>query len=371
MTSVLRILHTESSCGWGGQEIRILNEIKGMLKRGHAVELITPIEAEIYNAALDLGITTHALPITRKKLSSLFILRQWLSDNNQRFDIINTHSSTDSWLTALANLKQKHKLPIVRTRHVSTAINQSIATRWLYKTASDYIVTTGEALRQQLHRDNGFDLNKMRSIPTGVNFDIFNSIPSIEARKLLNLNEDNFIFGIVATLRSWKGHAYLFEAFNKFIQKYPNTQLIVVGDGPHQDKLDQQLQALNINSKVTFVGRQQNINMWVNAFDVFCLPSYGEEGVPQALMQAMATGCAVISTPVGAITEIVKHEETGLIVPPKDSDQLCNAMIRLYENTAERERLGQNASHHIHKGYGLEHMLDQMELVFNKVKSNS
>lgn len=365
MTIPLKILHTESSCGWGGQEIRILNEIKGMMERGHTIELITPAEAEIYDAALSLGITTHALPISRKKLSSLFKLKQWLRHNHHRFDVINTHSSTDSWLVALANLKQKK--PIVRTRHVSTPINQSKATKWLYHSASNYIVTTGEALRQQLHNENGLDLDKMCSVPTGVNFDIFSSIPLTTARKSLNLDQEAFIFGIVATLRDWKGHSYLFEAYNEFIKTHPNTQLIVVGDGPHQRVLEKQLQDLNIKNKVTFVGRQQNINLWVNAFNVFCLPSYGEEGVPQALMQAMAVGCAVISTPVGAIREIVKHEETGLIVPPKDIKSLYEAMTRLYKDPAERKKLGDEASVHIHKNYGLESMLDQMELIFHKV----
>ena len=98
----MKILHTEASRGWGGQEIRILTEAAGMIARGHAVELACPADARIFAEAPRYGIPAHALPIGRKNLAGLRAMRAFLRDHP--CDVINTHSSTDTWLVALASL---------------------------------------------------------------------------------------------------------------------------------------------------------------------------------------------------------------------------------------------------------------------------
>ena len=139
----MRILHTENSQGWGGQEIRILTEAAGMIKRGHEVQLIAPREARIFDEAQKHGVPVTALPIAKKRLPGFFALRRWLNANP--VDVINTHSSTDSWLVALACATLAHAPTIVRTRHVSAPVSTNAATRWLYASAASAIVTTGEA----------------------------------------------------------------------------------------------------------------------------------------------------------------------------------------------------------------------------------
>src|SRR5258707_372569 len=99
--TALRILHTESSLGWGGQEIRILTEAAGMIARGHQVELACPRRASIHAEAARHGVPVHALALDRKRPRGVIALRRLLSTN--AFDVINAHSSTDAWLAALAS----------------------------------------------------------------------------------------------------------------------------------------------------------------------------------------------------------------------------------------------------------------------------
>ena len=132
----MKILHTEASCGWGGQEIRILTEARGLIGRGHQVELVCPAEAQIFTAAPDYGLPVHALPIGRKNLRGLFTLHGFL--RQRRFDVVNTHSSTDSWLAALACRTFADAPPMVRTRHLSTPAPAT--SRW----ASSPAVTSWE-----------------------------------------------------------------------------------------------------------------------------------------------------------------------------------------------------------------------------------
>ena len=370
MSDRLRILHTESSTGWGGQEIRILTEMRGMLDRGHAVTLVTPEDAQLHPAARKLGIPVHAVPIGRKNLAGLFALRRWLAGQGWAFDVINTHSSTDSWLAAVACALRPGAPPIVRTRHVSTAVNNGIGTRWLYLRATRHIVTTGEALRQQLHRDNGFPLERMTSVRTGIDLGRYRPLDQGECRRKLGL-EDVPTVGIVATLRDWKGHDILFEAWPAIRREVPGVRLVIVGDGPYRDRLDAMVARLGIGESLRFVGHQENVTEWLNAFDVFTLPSWGDEGVPQAIMQAMACGKPVVSTPVGAITEAVVADHTGLIVPPRDSAALANALIRVLGDPALRASLGRAGLQRARDQFGIDAMLDRMEAVFRAAMEKS
>src|SRR5574340_1804868 len=93
----LSIVHSESSCGWGGQEIRVLTESRGLTRRGHRVRIACNPDSNIFRAAAGYGVEAVALPLGRKRLRELFALRRWLAAEGARIDILNTHSSTDSW----------------------------------------------------------------------------------------------------------------------------------------------------------------------------------------------------------------------------------------------------------------------------------
>ena len=144
----MNIVHSEASCGWGGQEIRILVEARGMIARGHRVTVLAPVESRIFAEATRFGVPAQALPIGRKTLAGIAALRVWLI--RHPVDVVNTHSSTDSWLAALAWASMRKPPPIVRTRHISAPVPDNFASRWLYRSASRFVVTTGESLRESL-----------------------------------------------------------------------------------------------------------------------------------------------------------------------------------------------------------------------------
>ncbi len=359
----MRILHTESSTGWGGQEIRILTEAGGMLARGHAVTLLTSPDAQILPAARERGIAAHALPIGRKRLAPFLALRRWLAEHGRAYDVINTHSSTDSWLAALACRTLTDMPPIVRTRHVSTAIGPGPATRWLYLHATAHIVTTGEALRQRLHVANAFALDHMTSVPTGIDLGHYRAIDRERARAQLGLPQRPTL-GIVATLRDWKGHAHLLRAFAKLRERFGDWLLLVIGDGPQRDNLERQAHALQLGEAIRFVGNRDDVPVWLSALDLFTLPSFGDEGVPQAIMQAMACGLPVVSTPVGAIAEAVDDGQTGLLVRAADDQALTDGLARLMGDADLRARFGAAGCKRAQERFGIDIMLDRMERVF-------
>jgi glycosyltransferase involved in cell wall biosynthesis len=359
----LKIVHTEASCGWGGQEIRILEEARGLISRGHDVSVLCPPESRIYSEAPRYNVPVTALPIGRKRLRGLLALRRWL--NHNRPDVVNTHSSTDSWLTGLACATLNEPPAVVRTRHISAPIAVNAGSRWLYGRSAQHVVTTGEALRRTLITELGLSPERVTSIPTGIDTNRFAPGDKATVRQALSLDPDCPYLGIVATLRSWKGHAYLLEAFAKL--SAPGWKLLIIGEGPQSENIQTKIAALNLQDNVLLVGQKTDPETWMRALDIFCLPSYANEGVPQSIMQAMLTGLPIITTPVGAILEAVSDGETALVVEPRNANALAAAIRQLIEDEPLARRIGCAARERALARFSLEHMLNRMETLFMTV----
>jgi glycosyltransferase involved in cell wall biosynthesis len=227
------------------------------------------------------------------------------------------------------------------------------------------VVTTGESLRQALIRDLGLLPERVTSVPTGIDPARFAPGDKTAVRQALNLDLNRHYLGIVATLRSWKGHLYLLEAFAKL--DLPDWTLLIVGEGPMLENIKGKIAGLGLQQRVIMVGQQTDPEVWMRALDIFCLPSYANEGVPQSVMQAMLTGLPIVTTPVGAILEAVSDEESALVVQPRNVEALSAAIGRLIGDEALAQRLGETAQAKAKASFSQERMLDRMEAIFSMV----
>ncbi|HSC98807.1 MAG TPA: glycosyltransferase [Casimicrobiaceae bacterium] len=362
----LSIAHTESSMGWGGQEIRTLTETAGFIRRGHRVVVYAAPGARIVDEAPRFGVPIATLPLARKRVAGVRGVVHAFAENP--VDVVNAHSSTDAWLDALACCwlaGTGRPVPVlVRTRHVSIPVPRDPATRWLYRKASARVVTTGEALREQLVRDNGLDPARIDSVPTGIDASAFAPRSRQAAREALSLPLGLPVIGVVATLRSWKGHRFLLEALPRL--RHRDARLVVVGDGPQRGALEAQVAALRIGERVTFAGQQADVSRWLAALDLFVLPSYANEGVPQALLQAMFMSIPCITTDAGAIPEIARDGDTARVVRREDPLSLAHAIDDALDDPRHSAALAERARAYVVPRFGLETMLDRMEDVFRR-----
>lgn len=330
-----------------------------MSSRGHEVALVAPRESRIYEAAVERGLRAEALPIARKDLSGLLAMRRWLKTHP--VDVVNSHSSTDSWLAALACATLARAPALVRTRHISAAIPDNLPTRWLYRRATLHVVTTGEALRTRLLRDMGLAPERVTSVPTGIDTGRFVPGDREGARRLSGLPSARRLVGIVATLRSWKGHRYLIEAVKGLAS---DIGLVIVGDGPQRANIERQIRELGLSERVWLAGNQKDVRPWLQSLDVFALPSYANEGVPQALVQAMLCGLPCVTTAVGGIGEIARNGATAIVVAAEDVAELRGGLERALGDAELGARLGRAARAHCAANFGAQTMLDRMERVF-------
>jgi glycosyltransferase involved in cell wall biosynthesis len=154
------------------------------------------------------------------------------------------------------------------------------------------------------------------------------SADKAEAKRMLGISPDAFVFGAVGRLAPTKGLRYLIEAFAKVKETVQWAHLVLLGDGPCRDELKQQASKTSCCDSIHFLGHKDNIEQLYGAMDVFVLSSVAE-GMPRAILEAMAAGVPCIATEVGGIPEIIDGSDVGLLVPPRDEDALAEAMITL------------------------------------------
>lgn len=362
-----RILHTEASLGWGGQERRILAEALAMRSRGHHLALACDPRGELFTRARQRG-----LAVTPLRFGGWRNLRAWLELRRllkgEAVDVLNTHSSLDSWVGALAWQTLRRRPLWVRTRHLSTRVKNDWLTRWLYRTPAA-VITTGRATMELLRQRLGVPARRIFSIPTGVSLTDFRPREKDrEALARLEIPEDAFVFGSVAVLRSWKGHLYLLEALQKLLQQGAPAFLLIVGDGPYREVIAEKIAQLGLQSRVRMPGYQEEVAAWFALMDAVILASYANEGVPQSLLQAMAMAKPVVGTTVGGIPEVVIEDETGLLVPPRDAPALARAMARLLGDPAYGRELGRRGRELVLARFSLEQMAAEVEAVYEAVR---
>ena len=370
MNGPLSIAHTESSLGWGGQEIRTLTEAAGFIRRGHRVVVYAAAGARIVAEAPRFGVPIVALPIGRKRLRGVRSLVATLARNP--VDIVNAHSSTDAWLDALACVwleRTRRAAPVlVRTRHVSIPVPNDRATRWLYRRATARVVTTGLALREQLIRDNGLDAARVDSVPTGIDAAMFAPISSERARRQLALPQAVPLVGIIATLRSWKGHRYLIDAMQQL--RNADAHLVIVGEAHSARRSKRRW----IDSRCAGASRlpdNRTTSCAGSARSTCSCAVVCERRRSASAAAGDVRGDPCVTTDAGAIPEIARDGDTARVVPREDAQALAAAIDALLADRNAGARLAQRAREHVVPRFGLDLMLDRMERVFRTALAES
>jgi glycosyltransferase involved in cell wall biosynthesis len=366
----MKILHTEASTGWGGQDMRVLWEAKAMQERGHLVVIACAPGCPLWQAAQSENIPTEAVEFGRKiKWSAVRKVRQIIRRND--IGIVNTHSSADGWSGAVA-AKLSGRI-CVRTRHLSRRVRPNKPNQILYTKLTDFVITTGEALREQLIRENGLEPSRVASVPTGVDLEYFDPQrwPRENFRQEIGVQNDDFLWGMVAMIRRMKGHDVLADAAALLLQKQPKARFAIVGDVPTDSPVraafEAKLEEHGIADRFTMTGFRDDIPNILAGCNAAVLPSVEGEGVPQAIMQAQAMGKPVVATNVGATGEIVRENETGWLVPPSDAKALATAMQRVMDERDEAARRANQAQKLIQTQYSLQAMTDRVEEIYQSL----
>ena len=330
------IVHTEWSDGFGGQEHRILLECREMMRRGHRVRIACRPEAELFPKAQEAEIPVTPVPF--RSAADLSSIRSLFSlFRREGVHVVNTHSGKDSWVAMVAAKAAGVPL-LIRTRHISVPIRRH-AFNLIYRWTDGY-VTTGEMIREHLLGE-GIPAGRVVSIPTGVDPERFS--PSVDGsgiRSEFGVARDSFLVSMIGVLRSWKRHDLFLEAVRLLREQGIRVRALVAGEGPQRDKIAAMIRDLGLSDAVSMAGYRVDVPEILAASDALVLSSDRFEGVPQAILQALAMERPVVASPIGGIPEVVHPETTGILCPTGDASAFAGALARLAGDPALGERLG-------------------------------
>jgi glycosyltransferase involved in cell wall biosynthesis len=211
---------------------------------------------------------------------------------------------------------------------------------------ADRIVTVSRCMAEALQA-YGYDARTATFIHNGVDLRRVKATHTpAEVRRELGIDRDELIIGTAGRLSPVKGHAFLLRAAKLILEHDRRVRFVFLGAGPLKSQLLDMAADLKAERACLFVDRVMDLGVGIYdviaAMDIFALPSL-DEGVPMALLEAMALARPVVATPVGGVPEIVTNRVTGLLVPPKDEQRLADACLELVRHREWAQTLGENA----------------------------
>ncbi|MDP3538061.1 MAG: glycosyltransferase family 4 protein [Azonexus sp.] len=355
----MRILHTESSTGWGGQENRTLNELIGMRERGHDMAVLSRPGARILERAQEAGFETFTVDMRGSlDLPALFRLRSAMK--RFRADIVNTHSGRDTQLAGMAARSIFGKRPrIVRTRHLALPITSKFS----YSVLPDHVVTVSKYVENYLV-EAGVPRARITTVSTGVDFARYDrSTVAGNLREELGLAADTLLVGTVAILRAKKGHADILDGVPAVLRRFPDVHFVFAGDGAQTANLTVRIAADGLGGRVHLLGLRRDVTNVLASLDVFVLPTH-QEALGTAFIEAGAMGLPAVATAVDGVPEVVQDGRTGLLVPVKNGAAIAEALCRLLADPVYRQGMGANAAEFVRRKFSREAMAQGMERLY-------
>ena len=366
------------------EQIRILHVLSGKDKRIRPLEnLVKGLDKSMFSQVFcylrgndedhtefeTFGHDVFTLNISKKKLRTfqpLAVLQLARIIKEQGIDIVHCQLHKPTVYGTLAVYMTGKNLKVinhVRGLNRTHTFRRKLLNRALFRRISR-IIAVSHAVRDDIVRTNWMSFpDKVVTIYNGIDVQSYNdcSLSPEEARIRLGLpDKEVFVYGTVGRLAETKGQRILLEAFVRVYEKYPKSWLILAGKGRLESELHSLAVELNIHERVLFLGYRTDVPVVLRACDVFVLPSIAE-GLPGALLEAMATGVPVIASRVGGVPEILNSPDAGTMVSPSSVDELANAMERLYNmDEVERNDIGKALRERVRVEFTKEKMISAM-----------
>lgn len=288
---------------------------------------------------------------------SLFLTLQIVTMNRRsKIHIIHAQDTGYGGLSAVMSAKIL-RVPVIISSHGVRYITLSKAVKGISQKISlpfeywldlitiksaDLIITVSRSVEGYFAR-LGMKKDKLKTIPVGIKISDFKIREEVRQALRGELGVQNyFAIGFVGRFAVEKNLFTLLEAFIQVSKHCDKMKLILIGAGPLEKELKKLSHDIGINNKIIFTGIRSDVNRLLSALDVFILPSY-VEGCPTVLIEAMASGKAIIASDIPAIREIVKDGEEALLFDPHNFQQLKNLILTLYNSPELRAKLGENA----------------------------
>jgi L-malate glycosyltransferase len=339
MGSAVGIVHIVDSLDIGGTETQMVQVARRLDPHFYHVTVACLRSGGPLTEALrEKGIRIVEFPKHRTLLSfqaiyQLFRLAWFL--RREKIRVVHSH---DLW----ANLMGVPAAWIARTPVILSSQRNLAHLSWytpfrrkvirLIYHLSTGVIANSEAVKNLLVQDFRIPIGRVHVLHNGVDFDRFQRNPGDRRKIHSGLEPETKLIVHVANMNSEvKGHTVLIEAARTVCASIPQAKFVLIGDGPLRFGLERQVQELQLQERVLFLGSRKDVPEILSGGDLFVFPSFAE-GLPNSVLEAGASGLPIVATPVGGIPDIIIHGVTGLLVPPRDAQALAESILQVLSN---------------------------------------
>jgi len=374
----IRVLHVVDGYRMGGAENKLLELIQQLNHDKYEILLANvgptgPLESRFRTLDIEIFEFPRKFAFDPTPCLSLFHLIR-----ERKIQVVQT---TLFWADFIGTIAAKcARVPLILSwetvSHEGDPYHNNFQRRNGYKLMAkfaDLIVAVSHEVKTSLIKRRNIPAEKIQVIHYGVDLQKFH--PNGKAvrqnlRQSFDVDDNDFLIGIVARLEPWKGHDIFLEAFATLSEKYPNVKVIFVGDGSLRANLEQIVRDRSLQNHVRFLGVRNDIAEILNVIDLFVLPSRPGEGLPNVLLEAMACRKPVVATAVGGVPELVASGKNGYVVESGNVEELASALERVISDRAHLNELSENALQTVTGEFSLQKQLTAFEKIYDSVGTN-
>lgn len=355
-----KLLLLVTSSAWGGAEAYVARLAHAAEAEFDVTVAAGPSERPELFRHLPTNVKSVTIDDLRQPIAPLHDLRavtrlRRLIDE-EKFDVVHTNSTKAGLLGALAAACSRTKPDVIYTAHGWGFLERRsalfrLAVLWSEKIAAHFRAATivlSEAERKVALRERLSAQKNLHLIPNGIDRDAIDFLDRENARdgleRLTGSKLGGTLVGVVANAYPSKGLPLMLEAFDGLAEDLPDTDLVILGDGPEMPRLRALRERLPHRDRLHLPGAVPAAARLMRAFDLFALPSL-KEGFPFVILEASLAGVPILATRVGALPEIIDDRMTGRLVPPGDIKALRAAMREILTDRALLQTLKSGAPH--------------------------
>ncbi len=356
-------IHVDTARTWRGGQRQVLLTVLGLRERRHRTVLVAHPDGELARRASEGHDLVRLAPRAEVDLHAAWKLSRIIRDLKP--DIVHAH---DPHAVAVASLGLSFMTTgqcpgLIASRRVAFHLKGNAFSRWKHHQV-DCFVAASSAIREMLVGD-GIDPDRVVTVYEGIDLHRVQAEPAANIHAEFWLPTHAPVVGAVGALTQEKGHKYLIEAAALVVRDVPDARFVVLGDGDLRPALERQVKELHLEKHVILAGFRADVLSFIRSFDVFVMSSLFE-GLGTSLLDAMALAKPAVASDTGGIPEVVSHGETGLLVPPRDPQELAAAITTLLRNPEERERMGRAGLDRVKRLFSADRMVEKTLEVYRR-----
>lgn len=357
----MHVLHIDEQMTWRGGEQQAIWLIEGLIAQGVCISAIGKKGSGFVNNLEQFdGVTVYTLPL----LSEWDLYSAYRIANiarTKQVDIIHAHTSHAHSLGLLARMLYP-KLKVVVSRRVSFPPKNNRWSQWKYQNA-DVILPVSYFVAEIL-KHSGIPNEKIRVVRSSINLKHVEQKPY--TKQELGIDESNFFIFSAGALVPHKDHITLIRALARVIREIPNLALWIAGEGPLKTEIENEIHQLKLGDYVRLLGHRNDVPRLIRTADVYVSSSWSE-GLGTSVLEALACEKIVIATEAGGVPEMVIPNETGILIPARDPEQLANSILEVYHHRDNYQSLAQQGRKHVERYFTVERMVSETLQVYRDI----